>query len=633
MATIVDPAAETRRTARTSSHDLNGASAPRPSRASANGEFWRRSAPKRLRDGGASPHASWKLYWNERQTPPTIAALCRATASPLAWAVDRQALPPGDRELLDVVDVLARGPRRRLKFAKGRRNGQLQALIARWLEEARVASPGWELGIGCLAAAHVLAELGGALDAQLGWELLDFLFAAATQAQDWQIDDEPTAETALGQQLLAGELSLTLAYYFPDMTPLAELRAAARDRLSEGVFELLNGEGLLRGPHLRILRPLAACWTRCRALGAAWTKGCFSDVAAQQYQALVQQAVRWSDAEGRPLLNSERSERWPADFLQTMLRLGGRKSDVAAARTLLGARPLGKCASAAGQRTPKPSYQCEWATLAVLRSDWSRSATTLAIDFSARDMRLDLRLGRQRLLGGICKTDTQINGQTPAATGPWAQVCWFSDKKADYLEFTLPLENGARLERQFVLARREQFLLMMDSVQTNEAATLSHAWEAPLATGVDFRGEAETRDGVLASTAAPLARVLPLALPEWRIDPRIGELSLVDGRLRLQQRMQTRAMACPLFLDLSRQRAQQPCTWRQLTIAEWLVIQPSDVAVAYRAQCGDRQWVVYRSQAPRANRTFLGQNLSSEFLAARFLPSKGTVKTVAEVEG
>lgn len=633
MATIVDPAAEGRRTARTSSHDLNGASAPRPSRACANGEFWRRSAPKRLRDGGASPHAAWKLYWNERQTPATVAALCRAATSPLAWALDRQSLPPGDRELLDDVDVLARGPSRRLKFAKGRRNGQLQSLIARWLEEARVASPGWELGIGCLAAAHALAELGGALDAQLGWELLDFLFATAIQAQDWNIADQPTAEVALGQQLLAGELPLTLAYYFPDMTPLAELRAAARDRLSEGVFELLNGEGLVRGPHLRILRPLAACWTRCRAIGGAWKRGCFSDVAERQYQALVRQAIRWSDPEGRPLLGGERSEPWPADFLKSVLHFGGRPTDVAAAQVLLGGRVLGKATKTAGQRLPKHSYQCEWATLALLRSDWSRDATILAVDYSARDMRLDLRLGRQRLLSGQCKTETQINGQTPAAVGPWSQVCWFSDKNSDYLEFALPLEGGARLERQFVLARREQFLLVMDSIQTDDVADLGHVWEAPLATGVDFRAEAETRDGVLASTAAPLARVLPLALPEWRIDPRVGDLSLSDCRLRLQQRTRARAMACPIFFDLSRQRAQQPCTWRQLTIAEWLVIQPPDVAVAYRAQSGDRQWVVYRSQAPRANRTFMGQNLSSEFLVARFLPNKGTVKTLAEVEG
>jgi len=633
MATIIDPAAEGRRAAGTTLPDLNGAIAPRPSRACANGEFWRRTAPKRLRDGGASPHAAWKLYWNERQTPATVAALCRAGSSPLAWAIDRQALPPAEREILDDVDVLARGPSRRLKFAKGRRNGQLQSLIVRWLEAARIDSPRWEFGVGCLAVTHTLAELGAALDAQLGWELLDFLFATATQAQSWNLDDQPAADVALAQQLLAGELPLTLAYYFPDMTPLAELRAAARDCLSEGVFELLNGEGLVRGPHLYLLRPLAAAWTRCQAIGKAWKKGCFSDVADRQYQALVRQAVRWSDAEGRPLLGGEQSDPWPADLLRAMLHLGGRSTDAAAAKALMGRCAPGKVAKSAAPRLPKPSYECEWASLAVMRSNWSRDATTLAIDYSHRNMRLDLRFGRQRIASGVWNTETRINGLVPAATGPWAQVCWFSDKKADYLELALPLEGGARLERQLVLAHREQFLFLMDSVQGADPADLSHVWEVPLATGVDFRGEAETRDGVLAASAAPLARVLPLALPEWRIDPRMGELSLADGRLRLEQTAHARAMACPLFIDFASQRAPLPCTWRQLTVAEWLAIQTPDVAVAYRAQCGDRQWAFYRSQGPRGNRTFLGQNLSSEFLAARFLPSKGVVKTVAEVEG
>ena len=45
---------------------------------------------------------------------------------------------------------------------------------------------------------------------------------------------------------------------------------------------------------------------------------------------------------------------------------------------------------------------------------------------------------------------------------------------------------------------------------------------------------------------------------------------------------------------------------------------PRDVAVGYRAQSGDEQWVVYRSLGHSANRTVLGQNISTEFVAGRF---------------
>jgi hypothetical protein len=60
---------------------------------------------------------------------------------------------------------------------------------------------------------------------------------------------------------------------------------------------------------------------------------------------------------------------------------------------------------------------------------------------------------------------------------------------------------------------------------------------------------------------------------------------------------------------------------------------PHDVAVGYRAQCGKAQWIFYRSLGPRANRTIIGQNTSSEFFAARFLAPSGKIEELVEIEG
>ncbi len=68
-----------------------------------------------------------------------------------------------------------------------------------------------------------------------------------------------------------------------------------------------------------------------------------------------------------------------------------------------------------------------------------------------------------------------------------------------------------------------------------------------------------------------------------------------------------------------------------MTIAENLQIQPAEVAVGYRVQLGKAQWLFYRSLARRANRTILGQNLSSEFLAGRF-GKDGTTEELIEIE-
>jgi hypothetical protein len=131
----------------------------------------------------------------------------------------------------------------------------------------------------------------------------------------------------------------------------------------------------------------------------------------------------------------------------------------------------------------------------------------------------------------------------------------------------------------------------------------------------------------------PLARVLPLGLPEWRSDPRVGELTTSGGRLQLVHERPGKNLSCPLFIDLDPKRLGKDCTWRQLTVAQSLEIQPHDVAVGYRIQCGKCQWLVYRSQSAPANRTVLGYNLSIEGVIGRFLSPSGEVEELLQVEG
>jgi hypothetical protein len=53
--------------------------------------------------------------------------------------------------------------------------------------------------------------------------------------------------------------------------------------------------------------------------------------------------------------------------------------------------------------------------------------------------------------------------------------------------------------------------------------------------------------------------------------------------------------------------------------------------VSFRLQVGRRQWLVYRSLTPPANRTTLGQNYATEFVFAKFL-SDGTADPLIEIE-
>jgi hypothetical protein len=225
-----------------------------------------------------------------------------------------------------------------------------------------------------------------------------------------------------------------------------------------------------------------------------------------------------------------------------------------------------------------------------------------------------------------------------------------------------------------VLSRRDEFLFLADAVLGRSPAALSYCGRLPLAPLVAATAVKETRE-LLLGAKKPRAILLPLELPEWRADPRGGTLtaeragaSAVDDaeqpqvatnghatngsaairvarndsvslpldRICLKQSVEGNCVFAPLWLDLSAERARQhgknPSTWRQLTVAEQRQILPRDAAVAYRVQSGKRQWVVYRSLAAPANRTFLGVNLSSEFFVGRF-QSDGETESIIEIEG
>ena len=67
-----------------------------------------------------------------------------------------------------------------------------------------------------------------------------------------------TTSEPLANQILAGELPLTLMHQFPELQSCRALRPAGRD-LCPAAARLLDGEGLPQSAYLGILRPLLAC--------------------------------------------------------------------------------------------------------------------------------------------------------------------------------------------------------------------------------------------------------------------------------------------------------------------------------------------------------------------------------------
>ncbi len=271
----------------------------------------------------------------------------------------------------------------------------------------------------------------------------------------------------------------------------------------------------------------------------------------------------------------------------------------------------------------------EFQNQATLSSRFGHGAI-IDVRFSGTSLECDLTLKGHHVWRGIWSGNISVNGEPLGTHGNWSLVDWRTGDDADLLELEQPLSAGWRICRHIFLAKRDQVILLADTISGEAPSDIEYEMNLPLTDCVQFVGGAETREGVLQRRHRD-ALVIPLALPEWRAEPASGELRQSSDGLQLRQRSLAKRMFVPLFLDLDPQCARRPTTWRRLTVAEHLQPQPNDVAVGYRVQVGADQWLIYRSLARPGNRTLLGHNLVSEFLVGRF-GVDGKVRPILDVE-
>jgi len=581
-------------------------------------KVWHKTAPAAVRrayrdgDEGAG-WSAWVRHLAERKRPLGLRQLLETGHSPIAWAVHDELVDGAAGRLLELD---------RLDANRSRRNAAESMLNAYLSGTANEPSAGDALE--SLAWCHALPRLAERIAPALWWALLDHLAGTATDAAGIDLSKAP-----LVHQLLAGELPLALAYLFPEITACRKLAKPARHALSAGLADLLDGEGLPHATNLGLLRPLLACWTRCRAIGNETSHGCWDRAAQEQYQWLVRQALRLTRSDGTQVFAAE-SGRHSRQLLAAALRLcAGGDVDRIADRVLpktwkVNGAPHGK------GPLPDAASHSEWAAVGVLRPGWKRSHPRLTVAYPGESVRIELQCGHDVVLSGAWQFEVRCRAAAIRPVSHWEEICWVSDADVDYLELEIPLSDGFRLQRHLLLAREDRFLFLADAILGPETADVEYRGRLPLAPGASFEPAHETREGFLRG-GRPTALVMPLALPEWRLDPRTGSLVERDGHLELAQAMRGGAGFAPLFFDLQSRRMARPATWRQLTVAEDLKIVPPEVAVGYRVQAGGGQWLIYRSLGRPGNRTLLGHNLVTELLVARFRRD-GEVEPLIEIE-
>jgi hypothetical protein len=280
-----------------------------------------------------------------------------------------------------------------------------------------------------------------------------------------------------------------------------------------------------------------------------------------------------------------------------------------------------------------PGYYHAPAKKALLRRGKRPPHDEFAIDFSGPTVQVQVCASGHLLLSGTWDWSAAAAGTTLARAGDWKEVGWHRERCCDYLEIELPLSDGYKLERQIFFARNELFFFAADCLigPPDTICEMHYTHAIPLAAGVSFSAAEQTCESWLSSDGGRMASVIPLAQPEWRSAYRHARLTTSDDKLAMEQAAHGRRLLSPLWIDIHPSRIRRPITWRQLTVGENLAAVNRDVAVGYRVQAGNEQWLVYRSLAPVANRSIMGHNTYGSFVCGRIKPD-GSVKDILTME-
>ncbi|MFZ5833630.1 MAG: hypothetical protein ACOY3P_26375 [Planctomycetota bacterium] len=491
-----------------------------------------------------------------------------------------------------------------------------------------------QLLVEALAACYVAMDAGQQFPHESASRLLAALEAA--------VAGDPE-EFPLEYQWQAGEIKIALAALLADSKLAKRLAREGQKATARGMLELIDGRGIPHADDLPLLRPLLASWTRCLAIadrtGSPWPAGMQS-----RYRKAVRGVLHLTRPDGGAVFGGGRADEDRA-LLATALHLSGEDMDQRVARTAL--RGISVASSRNGAvlpELPKPAVESEAAATAVLRAAWSRRAPRIVVTYPGRHCDIELCVDEKVLLSGRWGFEVARDGKPLATEGDWEQTCWVSDKEVDYLELQIALSGGARLQRHVMLSRADDTALLADAVLTSPsdpsllslapAAGLQYRGTWQLACNerstVRFQPQADSREGYLVA-GVRRALVMPLALPEWREDRRVGELEAGATEVSLRHEAAGENLFAPLWLDLNPRHLRAQRTWRQLSVGEGLQAVPLSVAAGFRIAVDKKQWILYRALSRRGNRTLLGHNLSSEMLVARF-DRRGEVHSLIEIE-
>jgi len=354
---------------------------------------------------------------------------------------------------------------------------RLQTLVANLTNDStaiELADAIEALAIGHLWVAGDLEQLGSGIDEKSIGPALQKLSAAALCSDS--ICELRTKSIGL-------ELGVVLAFAQNDSKSI--LKNGLMDEFEAIVDTNLDSDGWPDARLLPQIGVLAGCWSRIVAMFKKLELELDGGIQIQ-LEWLGRQCLRLMRADGSlsfaPTGNSTDGGNQAADsfdeaYWRSVMAMSADPDDAVIFQMLMAAGSSKKKTTKDGKTsklTPlmagelvEPFNVSEWANSFLLRSTWSPKSPRVAVDFSYRDSQAVGEPVAEQCFTQVSRGVSLIHGQTlpeiivddqaVQLAGRFEVVCERHDEDVDYVEIQAELSNGGSLNRQWLLARSEEF--------------------------------------------------------------------------------------------------------------------------------------------------------------------------------
>ncbi|MBC8116264.1 MAG: hypothetical protein H7062_17895, partial [Candidatus Saccharimonas sp.] len=487
-----------------------------------------------------------------------------------------------------------------------------------------------------VAALEVLALAGARLRPEQLWKLWRHSLSQVVQLIRTNTDEDahdPTIPADV-QLIERGELPFVAGVLFGDVAGAMDLVKTGRKALARSLVENADSDGTPRAEMIERLPLWLAPLIRASLIAKRFDVKLWTNDQEQTLMSAVERAIPLCRPDGKSALSNGLSLE-PLPVLVAAAELfhlpeispeGGYLQSV---KRVIAGQPARRVRN--DGVVTMPSNQSDWARFALLRSDWSMKADSVAVAHHRQFPQIDVTAAGKPLLHGDWTLELKLGDTVVELAEEWSCVCWQSDPDADYIELQMRGPGKLRVERIIMLSRKERFLLLADSISGAPSGRIEYCATLPLADDILVRLDRPTREAQLTMKGFK-ARVFPLAVTQDRVHSTPHEFTATGERLTLKQVAQGEGLFAPVLLDWHPNRTRADAQWRSLTVTEDGRVIGPDIAAGHRLKLGDLQLLIFRSlKTTGESRAVLGHHTHNETVIAR-VDKKGDIDPILLVE-